>query len=108
MSERLRMIEAMIEKGSKDPFHHYARAMELRGLERHAEALDAFAEVRDRFPDYVPTYLMAAQLAKDIGSIEEAARWADDGIAKAREKGDSHSLSELLQFRELLGRTDDG
>jgi hypothetical protein len=102
MSDRLRMIESMIAKGSKDPFHHYARAMELRSLGRGDDALAAFAEVRAQFPDYVPTYLMAAQHTKEIGQVDQAREWADAGIAKATQVGDAHALSELRQLRELL------
>mgnify|MGYP000424530199 CR=1 FL=1 len=40
MSDRLKMIEAMIAKGSEDPFHHYARAMELRSLARSKDKSD--------------------------------------------------------------------
>ena len=59
------MIEKMIAAGSKDPFHWYARAMELRTLGRLPDTLTAFADVRERFADYVPAYLMAAQVAID-------------------------------------------
>ena len=45
MSKRLQMLDALIEKGSEDAFHHYARAMELRSLERLDEALAAFGTI---------------------------------------------------------------
>ena len=79
MSKRLEAIEKMIAAGSQDPFHHYARAMELRSLDRKAEALTAFGGVSERFPKYVPSYLMAAQLAAELGQKDEATRFADRG-----------------------------
>lgn len=102
-SKRLQAIETMIAKGSKDPFHHYARAMELRSLERKDDALAAFDAMGATFPDYVPTYLMAAQVAAELGQAAVASSWADRGIAAAQKAGDGHALSELGAFKNTLG-----
>ncbi len=101
-SKRLEVIEAMIQKGSKDPFHHYARGMELRSLGRTEDALRALEDVEKSFPDYVPTYLMAAQIAQELGRIEDAGRLAETGIDRARAAHDDHALSELTTFRSTL------
>ena len=95
MSKRLEMFDTMIAKGSADPFVHYARAMELRSLERHADALAAFSAVAERFPAYVPTYLMGAQVAEHLGDPGTARRFLESGIGAARAAGDSKALSEL-------------
>lgn len=100
MSPRLTMLEALIAKGSKDPFAHYARAMELRGLARREEALSAFSEVRERFPAYVPAYLMGGQLAAELGRPELARAFLEPGIAVAIAAGDDHAESEM---RSALG-----
>lgn len=102
MSKRLEAIEKMIAAGSQDPFHHYARAMELRSLARKEDALAAFGGVADRFPGYVPSYLMAAQLAAELGRKDEAFRFADRGIDAAKTAGDDHALSELTTFKQTL------
>ena len=101
-SKRLQVIETMIAKGSKVPFHHYARGMELRSLGRPEEALTALEAVHEKFPDYVPTYLMAAQVAQELGRIDLAASFADRGIDRARAAHDDHALSELTTFRTTL------
>jgi hypothetical protein len=103
MSARLEMIEKMIAAGSTDPFHWYARAMELKSLDRLSDALDAFEAVRERFTDYVPTYLMAAQVAQELDRIDDAKRWAEMGIEQARKKGDDHAVRELSGLRDMLG-----
>jgi tetratricopeptide (TPR) repeat protein len=95
MSKRLEMFDKMIAKGSNDPFVFYGRAMELRGLGRAQEALDAFAAVRERFPEYVPTYLMAGQLAAEIGQYELARELMEHGLRQAEQAGDSHAHAEL-------------
>jgi tetratricopeptide (TPR) repeat protein len=102
MSARLEMIEKMIAKGSTDPFHYYARAMELRSMGRSEDALAAFSEVRDRFPSYVANYLMGAQLAQELDRIDEARAYAERGIEEARKMGDAHALRELSQLLDLL------
>jgi tetratricopeptide (TPR) repeat protein len=96
------MIEKLLEKGSTDPFHWYARAMELRGLGRLEEALEAYADVRERFEDYVPTYLMAAQVAQELDRTDDARAWAEQGIEQAQKKGDGHAKGELEQFLATL------
>lgn len=105
MSKRLAMFDTMIEKGSVDPFVHYARAMELRSLERSDEALDAFSSVAERFPAYVPTYLMGAQTASQLGNEKAAKSFLERGINAARAAGDGKALSELQGM--LAGLDDD-
>ena len=50
-SKRLQMFETVLAKGSTDPFHHYAHAMELRSLGRKDEALVAFERIAASFKD---------------------------------------------------------
>lgn len=102
MSDRLRMIESLLERGSDDPFHFYARAMEFRSLERLEEAQEAFMELRKRFPDYVPTYLMAAQVALELDRDEDAKELGEAGVEAARRAGDAHAARELEQLLATL------
>lgn len=95
MSKRLDMLSTLIEKGSVDPFVWYARAMELRTLDRLEEALSAYAEVETRFPDYVPTYLMAGQAAELAKRMDEARQWYQRGLDAARRAQDAHASAEL-------------
>ena len=103
MSKRLDMFDTMIAKGSQDPFVHYARAMELRSLERFDDALAAYQQVMQTFPDYVPTYLMAGQVAEQLGRTADARAALEAGIAAAQRTGDGHALGEL---RGLLAGLD--
>jgi tetratricopeptide (TPR) repeat protein len=100
--KRLAMLEAVIAKGSNEPFPHYARALELRSLGRLEDALAAFEDVARRFPSYVPTYLMAGQVAEQIGRAEAARDWLTRGVARAQGAGDGHALSELQQALAAL------
>jgi predicted Zn-dependent protease len=101
-NKRLTMLEAMIAKGTTDPFVRYARALELRGLERLEEAATAFDELRTLHPRYVPTYLMAGQTLVSLGRTEDARAWLTHGIEVAREERDEHAKSELQQALDTL------
>src|SRR5262249_18312585 len=100
--QRLDMLDKLIAKGSADPFVHYARCMELKGLGRSADAMEAFRTLRDRFPNYVPLYLMAGQLAGELGEANEAREFYGQGEQKARETGDSHAQAELARALAAL------
>jgi hypothetical protein len=89
-SKRLALFDQMIAKGS---------AMELRSLGAKDAALDAFEGVATRFPEYVPTYLMAAQVCAELAREADALAWCDRGILAAKKVGDAHALGELQAFR---------
>jgi tetratricopeptide (TPR) repeat protein len=101
-NKRLTMLEAMIAKGTTDPFVRYARALELRGLERLDEAAAAFEELRTLHSRYVPTYLMAGQTLVSLGRTDDARAWLTQGVEVAREERDEHARSELQQALDAL------
>jgi tetratricopeptide (TPR) repeat protein len=102
MSKRLEAIQKMLAAGNRDPFTRYAFALELKSLGRLDESLAAFEELRAADASYVPQYLMAGGVAEALGKKEDALTWYAQGIDRAKQKGDSHALSELTQARDLL------
>jgi hypothetical protein len=102
MSKRLSLFDKLIGEGSKDPFHFYARALELRSLGRSADALGALEQVTREFPDYVPSYLIAAQLALEASDPARARALCDEGILAARRAHNDHALGELTELRSTL------
>jgi predicted Zn-dependent protease len=94
-SKKLVMLEKLTGDGSVDPFHWYALAIEYRNLERFDEALQTFTTLRARTPDYVPMYLICAQMLERMGQKDEARAWCEAGISAARAKGDTHAVSEI-------------
>lgn len=103
MSKRLALFDKLLAEGSKDPFHHYARALELRSLGRNDEALTAMVACTESFPDYVPSYLMAAQLSQQAGDLARAKGLAASGVDAAKRAGNDHALSELTSLLDSLG-----
>jgi hypothetical protein len=102
VNKRLAMLENAIAKGTKDPFVRYARALELRGEGRLDEALGALDEVRTLHPDYVPTFLMAGQIAQQLEQTELARTWLVQGIEVAKAARDEHARSELQSALDSL------
>jgi predicted Zn-dependent protease len=102
MSKRLEMFDKLIGGGSKDPFHHYARALELRSLDRKTDALSALLQVTQDYPDYVPSYLIAAQLAMESNDVARARELCEAGILAARRTHNDHALGELTELRGTL------
>jgi predicted Zn-dependent protease len=94
-SKRLQMLEKMIASGSRDPFVRYARALELRGQGELETALAALEEVRALHPEYVPTFLMAGQIAIELERNDAARAWLSAGVQAAVAAGDEHARSEL-------------
>lgn len=93
--DRLPTLELMASRSTNDPFPHYCLAQEYRSRGRHDDALKTFAQLRERFPAYVPQYLMAAQLLHELGRDLEARDWLAAGIAAARAARDLHAAGEL-------------
>jgi len=100
--KRLAMLEQRIADGANDPFIFYARAMELRSLGELETSLSALDEVEARFPEYVPTFLMAGQIAGDLERMEDARGYLSRGLDLATRVGDEHARSELQQALEAL------
>lgn len=101
MSTRKEKLAGLIDAGSTDPFVHYAYALEFRAEPR--EACRLLRDVADRFPSYVPTYLMAATCAQEAGDEEVAAALAERGVEVAQKQGDGHAVSELRALLMSLG-----
>lgn len=100
MPTRLEALEMMVSKGPNDPFPYYGLALEYRSQGRLRDCLDGFERLREKFPDYVPMYLMAAQVSQELGLIADARRWCETGIAAAQRTRNTHALGEL---ESLLG-----
>ncbi len=102
MSKRLLALQALVEKGSNDPFVFYGLAMEYRSLERSEEALATFERLRQAHPDYLPMYLICGQLLEGRGERERAREWLEHGLALANRVGDGKARGELTEALDAL------
>lgn len=93
--DRIATFKSFIQRSPADPFPRYGLAMEHKGRGELGEAWAAFSELLERFPDYVPTYLMAGGTLVALGRRDEAAGVYRRGLEAATRKGDSHAHREL-------------
>lgn len=93
--DRIASFKSFISRSPADPFPRYGLAMEHKTQGQLTEAWAAFAELLEKFPDYVPTYLMAGGTLVALGRRDEAADVYRRGIDVAGRRGDAHAKGEL-------------
>jgi tetratricopeptide (TPR) repeat protein len=93
--DRIATFKSFIERAPGDPFPRYGLAMEHKSRGDLAAAWEAFSELLQNFPDYVPTYLMAGGTLVALGRRDEAADVYRRGIEVATRKSDPHARDEL-------------
>jgi predicted Zn-dependent protease len=103
---RLEAIQKIVAQSPNDPFPRYGLAMELKNAGRHDESHAAFEELERRHPDYVPQYLMHANLLGAMNRVDEQRAVLTRGIAVAGKRGDAHALGEMQQALDALGAQD--
>jgi predicted Zn-dependent protease len=103
---RLESIRKIVAQTPNDPFPRYGLAMELKRLGQNDEAEQAFCDLEQRHPDYVPQYLMRANLLTEMKRTDDARGVLERGIAAAQKKRDMHALGELQQALDALGSAD--
>jgi predicted Zn-dependent protease len=93
--DRIATFRSFISKAPTDPFPRYGLAMEHKGRGELAEAWAVFEELLGKFPDYVPTYLMAGGTLVALDRKADAADTYRKGIEVAQRRGDQHARREL-------------
>ena len=93
--DRIANFRSFIARTPTDPFPRYGLAMELKGQGKLVEAIDAFRELIENFPDYVATYLMAGGTLVALDRKAEASSIYRQGIEVAARRGDQHARKEL-------------
>ena len=97
---RRQLLEDFVAKKPDDSFSRYGLAMECMNSSDPAAADTHFRALLERNADYIPAYLMYAQLLARESRISEAKQILSNGIAAAAKKGDQHARSEM---EALLG-----
>ncbi len=93
--DRVSTFKTFISRSPADPFPRYGLAMEYKGAGSLSEAWVTFEELLQKFPDYVPTYLMAGGTLIALGRSDEAAETFRKGIDVSGRRGDLHAKKEL-------------
>lgn len=93
--DRAATFRTFIARNPGDPFPRYGLAMELKSRGDLPGAAAAFDELIAAFPDYVPSYLMAAGVLGELGRKDDAVAALRRGVEVATARGDGHARKEL-------------
>jgi thioredoxin-like negative regulator of GroEL len=100
---RRQVLEEFVAKKPDDAFSRYGLAMECMNGGDSAAANEHFRALLERNADYVPAYLMYAQMLAREWRSEEARQVLSAGIAAAGKKGDQHARSEMETLLAEIG-----
>jgi thioredoxin-like negative regulator of GroEL len=100
---RRQMLEEFVVKKPDDAFSRYGLAMECMRSGDASAAESQFLALLERNPDYVPAYLMFAQMLARESRTNDAKQVLSSGIAAATKKGDQHARAELETLLGDLG-----
>jgi Tfp pilus assembly protein PilF len=92
---RMRQLQQMLQRQPDDPFLLYGVAMELKKAGDSAGALEYFARVLRRDPNYCYAYFQQAQVHESLGDAEAARHSLRQGLEAADRVGDAHARSEI-------------
>lgn len=99
---RRQLLEEFVAKEPNDAFSRYGLALECMNSGDTAAADTQFRQLLERNADYVPAYLMYAQLLVRESRTDEAKQVLNTGITIAAQKGNAHAKSEMESlFSEL-------
>jgi thioredoxin-like negative regulator of GroEL len=100
---RRQMLEEFVARKPDDAFSRYGLAMECVNSGDASAADQHFRALLERNGEYVPAYLMYAQLLVGESRGDEARAILSSGIAAATRKGDAHARSELEALLAEIG-----
>ena len=100
---RREILEEFVEKKPDDAFSRYGLAMECMNNGDTAAADRQFRALLQHNPDYVPAYLMYAQMLAREARTSEAKQVLSSGIAAATRTGNQHARSEMEALLGELG-----
>jgi Tfp pilus assembly protein PilF len=92
---RRQMLEQFVAKQPDDAFSRYGLALECMHSGDNSAAHQHFRALLERNADYVPAYLMYAQMLARESRNDEAREVLSTGIGAAARNGDQHARSEM-------------
>jgi hypothetical protein len=92
---RRQLLEEFLAKKPEDAFSRYGLALECSNTGDVQAADTHFRTLNDHHPDYIPAYLMYAQMLARESRSGDARQVLAKGISEAAKKGDEHARSEM-------------
>ncbi|MGH9546632.1 MAG: tetratricopeptide repeat protein [Terriglobales bacterium] len=93
--DRIALLTEVLAQNPGDAFARYGLAMEYANAGEVERALEEFGRLLAAHPDYTAGYFMAAQTLAKAERTAEARKMLAEGIACAKQTGNSHAQSEM-------------
>ncbi|MEM7371688.1 MAG: tetratricopeptide repeat protein [Bacteroidota bacterium] len=93
--DRLQQLLIFLEKFPLDSFTLYSVAYEYMQASNWNKAIEYFERLRQHDPSYVGLYYHLGKIQEHLDQIEEAFSTYESGMQVAKDKSDTHALSEL-------------
>jgi len=101
--DRIAKLHEFLKASPDDSFVQHALALEYVKLGDEEKARQLFENLLTRDENYVGSYYHLAKLLERIDQKEDAMRWYEKGMLKAKEAGDQHAYNELRSaYDELM------
>lgn len=107
MSKRLPLLQQILDANPNDSFALFAIAKEYEGMNDLPQALQFYQQLLKSNPAYVGLYYHLGKLYEKLAQPATALQTYRDGMAVARQAGDSHAFGELNTARLELDDSDD-
>jgi tetratricopeptide (TPR) repeat protein len=100
--DRIARLKEFLKANPEDSFVQHALALEYVKLGDDAEAKRLFENILVNNEDYIGSYYHFGKLLERTGQAEDAVKWYEKGMLKAKEAGEQHTYNELLAAYEDL------
>jgi len=102
LNDRVDSLKQFVDESPDDPLPRYGLAMEYRRLGQLEASDEVFRQIRERFPDYLPQYLIHGQVLESLDRQDAAREAYTLGLEKAEAAGEAHAARELEAARDAL------
>lgn len=100
--DRWARIQELLAMNPEDSFLQHALALEYIKAGDDTAARGVFERLLAHDPGYVGSYYHLGKLLERNGENEQAIKWYEKGMEKAKAAGDNHALGELKAAWEEL------
>jgi Tfp pilus assembly protein PilF len=100
--DRIAKLKEFLLANPDDSFVQYALALEHVKAGDDAEARKLFENILTRDENYIGSYYHLGKLLERNDERENAIKWYEMGMLKAKENGDMHAYNELQAALEDL------
>jgi Tfp pilus assembly protein PilF len=101
-SDRMRQLQAMLQKEPNDTFLLYGLALEYKKANDAPHAIEYLDRVLTLDAGYCYAYHQKGLVYESLDDVEAAKRTYREGMEAAKKKGDEHARSEIEAALEAV------